>query len=424
MPKAGAKTIDLSHDRRRLPILLLGNALMRIAGGASGVLVGLYLAEMAQRGAPVNTALVGTLGAVSFAAEVLGALPMGLLSDALSARVLITGGAVAGAAATQMFGMSGSTGMFFLSRAAEGLGAAAGVPPMLAHLTDVTDRDPSLRARVMSYFELSLLAGLALGGLLGSQLWRIAHGGAFTALAAIYLLCSALMYFGAAGSRGHNGRKVVAGLFRALSDPSVRRLAPAWVCVNAIVGLWLGPTITFLMTSKPHSGQFMAGIFAEQPDRMGWLLLGYALVFGAGVSLWSMVLPHIPLKRVLRISLVAMLCVCAGLLMLNHSGSWSAGLRWVVGMATAVCIMVESGFTPAALALLAGVVGAQAGRGAAMGIYSMLLGLGAIGGSLLAAALGQWLPIDGLIFGTLAIALVALVLLNRLHPEEALHGRM
>src|SRR5262249_30235910 len=323
-----------------------------------------------------------------------------------------------------MFGMSGSTGMFFLSRAAEGLGAAAGVPPMLAHLTDVTDRDPSLRARVMSYFELSLLAGLALGGLLGSQLWRIAHGGAFTALAAIYLLCSALMYFGAAGSRGHNGRKVVAGLFRALSDPSVRRLAPAWVCVNAIVGLWLGPTITFLMTSKPHSGQFMAGIFAEQPDRMGWLLLGYALVFGAGVSLWSVVLPHIPLKRVLRISLVAMLCVCAGLLMLNHSGSWSAGLRWVVGMATAVCIMVESGFTAAALALLAGVVGAQAGRGAAMGIYSMLLGLGAIGGSLLAAALGQWLAIDGLIFGTLAIALVALVLLNRLHPEEALHGRM
>jgi hypothetical protein len=52
----------------------------------------------------------------------------------------------------------------------------------------------------------------------------------------------------------------------------------------------------------------------------------------------------------------------------------------------------------------------------------MLLGVGAIGGSLLAAALGEWLAIDGLIFGTLAIALVALLLLNRLHPEEALHG--
>jgi len=35
---------------------------------------------------------------------------------------------------------------------------------------------------------------------------------------------------------------------------------------------------------------------------------------------------------------------------------------------TALCIMIESGFTPAALSLLAGAIGAQAGRGAAMGI--------------------------------------------------------
>jgi hypothetical protein len=79
MPNAAATAIDPSHARRRLPILLLGNALMRTAGGASVVLMGLYLVELAERGATVNTALVGTLGAVSFAAEVVGALPMGLL---------------------------------------------------------------------------------------------------------------------------------------------------------------------------------------------------------------------------------------------------------------------------------------------------------------------------------------------------------
>lgn len=410
-----------SRARTRFPIMLLGNALMRIAGGASTVLVGLFLADMAKQGAPVNTAIVGTLGTVSFGAEVAAALPMGLLSDALSPRALMTGGAVIGAAAIQMFGMAGSTGIFFLSRAAEGLGAAA-TAPMLAHLTDVTECNPPLRARVMSYFELSLLAGLAFGGLLGGELWRFARREAFTLLAGLYLLCGALLYFGAAESRSHEMQAAVAGFWRALRDPSVRRLAPAWVCVNAIVGLWLGPTITFLMTGEPHSGQFMAGIFADQPERMGWLLLGYALVFGTGVSLWSVVLPRIPLKPVLRISLVAMLCACGGLLMLNHSGAWSTGWQWAIGVATAVTIMVESGFTPAALALLAGVVGAQAGRGAAMGIYSMLLGIGAIAGSLVAAGLGQWLAVDGLILGTVAMALVALVLLNRLDPAEALDG--
>ena len=58
----------------------------------------------------------------------------------------MTGGAVAGATATQLFGMSTLNGIFFLSRVNEGLGAAAGVPPLLAHLTDATDRDPALRA--------------------------------------------------------------------------------------------------------------------------------------------------------------------------------------------------------------------------------------------------------------------------------------
>ena len=79
----------LVRARHRLPIAVLGNALMRISSGASGVLVGLYLADLANRGSEVNAALIGTLGALSF--------------------------------------------------------AAAGAPPLLAHITDVTDRDPALR---------------------------------------------------------------------------------------------------------------------------------------------------------------------------------------------------------------------------------------------------------------------------------------
>lgn len=54
----------------------------------------------------------------------------------------------------------------FLDRDVEGTGAAAGAPPLLAHLTDATVRDSSLRAHIMNYFELSWLAELALGALL------------------------------------------------------------------------------------------------------------------------------------------------------------------------------------------------------------------------------------------------------------------
>ncbi|HVH85465.1 MAG TPA: MFS transporter, partial [Terriglobales bacterium] len=144
----------------------------RIAVGASGVLVGLYLARLANGGAAIGVGLVGVLGAISFGAELVSATPMGIASDAIAPRALMTGGSLLGAGATQLFGMTGLVSIFFISRGIEGIGAAAVAPPLLAHLTDVTDHKSALRAKVMSYFELSLLAGLALGGLVASQLWR------------------------------------------------------------------------------------------------------------------------------------------------------------------------------------------------------------------------------------------------------------
>jgi MFS family permease len=81
--------------------------------------------------------------------------------------------------------------------------------------------------------------------------------------------------------------------------------------------------------------------------------------------------------------------------------------------------MVESGFTPAALSLLAGAIGTQAGRGAAMGIYSVLLSIGAVVGSLLAAVLGQAFAVDGLIYSTLAMAIVALFFIRWIRLDLA-----
>jgi predicted MFS family arabinose efflux permease len=266
----------------------------------------------------------------------------------------------------------------------------------------------------MSYFELSLLAGLALGGLIGAQFWRIFETNAFGTVAGVYLISAGLLYFGTAGSKGRGAQEAMAGFVRALRQPSLRRLAPVWLCVNAIVGLWLGPTLTFLLTQRVQGTQFLAGIFANEPEQVGWLLVGYSLVFGAGVSAWSVILPRVSVLPALRINLAAMFAVCVGLLLLNHSGGQSQAVRWVIGIVSALCVMVESGFTPAALSLLAGVVGAQAGRGAAMGIYSVLLSIGAIAGSLIAAALGNRFAVDGLIYGTLAMAVIAMALLGRL----------
>jgi MFS family permease len=396
----------------KLALVLIGNSLQRIAAGASGVLVGLYLAQLANRGSAIGAGLAGILGAISFGAELVAATPMGIASDAIAPRGLMTAGSVLGAGATQLFGMTGLISVFFISRALEGVGAAAVAPPLLAHLTDVTDHQSRLRAKVMSYFELSLLAGLALGGLLAGQLWRWLGTHAFGAVALVYVISAALLYAGAVGSRSHGRERAIADFLRALHHQSLQRLAPVWLCVNTIVGLWLGPTLIFLLTHNSQTNQFLDGVLVDHPERVGWVLLGYSSIFGIGVTAWSFVLPRIPLERVLRITLVAMLIVCGEFFLLNHIGSATA--RWILGITTALTIMVESGFTPAALALLAGAIGAQSGRGAAMGIYSVLLSIGAIMGSLIAAVLGKRFAVDGLIYGTLAMAVIALLFVQRL----------
>jgi MFS family permease len=404
--------------KQQLILVLLGYGLVRIAGAGSGVLVGLYIANLSNHRVAVGAALVGTLGAVSYAAELIGAFPLGVAADYISRRVLITGGSLLGAVATQLFGMSGHVSIFFLSRALEGMAAAAIAPALLAHLTDITEGNRPLRARAMSYFELSLLGGLGMGGLLAAQLWDRLQSSAFSIVAVVYLTASACLLIGTGDSR-HQSVDRVHRLSAAIRDPNIRHIAPLMLCVSAIVGLWLGPTLPFLLTHLSAAHQYIPGLYAHNPGGVGWLLLGYSLIFATGLVGWSRVLPRASAHRAMLMALLAMLGACIGIGLLNYSAGYSTSARWVIGTFTAALIMVESGFTPAALVWLTGALGPHTGRGAAMGAYSVMLGVGAIVGSLLAAGLAPRFAVDGLLLATVVLAILALLFLRRLTPIAA-----
>src|SRR5260370_17833625 len=104
---------------------------------------------------------------------------------------------------------------------------------------------------------------------------------------------------------------------------------------------------------------------------VGWLLFGFSIVFGLGVTVWSLVLPHMRLPTAMRITLGAMLPVCAGIYLLNHSGGQSVLERWGIGVITPLLIMVESGFTPPALPCLAGTLPVQSVLDASIDIYTL-----------------------------------------------------
>ncbi len=400
---------------------ILGHGLLRIAGSASAVLIGIYLAHLSSSDARIDAGLVGMLGAVSYAAELVASIPLGLAADAISPRWLMVGGACAGAAAVRIFALVPHPGIFYFSRALEGMGVAAVTPPLLAWLARATTHSSSLRARVMSLFELSLLAGLALGGVVSSLLWTQLHLTSFSLLALVYLVCALLFFVGVQGDHIRGSKAAIHGLKQAIHNPEIRALAPVWLCVNAVTGLWLGPTTTYLLTQRRAGDQYLDGIFATTPGHVGWMLLAYSAVFAMGLLLWSFLLPHLAVRAAMRISLLAMPFVCAGLFAVNHSAGWHTTTRMALLAATSVIVMIESGFTPAALAWLAQSLIASNGEGVAMGIYSVLLGVGAIMGSLLAGWLGSAFRFDGLLLGTLILAVVSLILLHWVTDTRLFH---
>ena len=112
----------------RLIAVLLGNALMRIAASAGGLLVGFYLASLTAQGRNIEAGLVGALGVAIYVAEFGGSVPFGALVDRYSARTLLVVSALVGAAATQLFGITGVIAVFFVSRILEGISSAAATP--------------------------------------------------------------------------------------------------------------------------------------------------------------------------------------------------------------------------------------------------------------------------------------------------------
>lgn len=409
---------------------ILGHALLRTAAGAGSVLVGLALATSG----PVAhlhasaASLSGWLGSAAYGAELAASLPLGVAADVLAPGELMVGGALLSALALVLFALAASLPLWFASRVLAGAAAAGVTPPLLAVLARAR-HGAVRRARLMSLFELSMLTGLAAGPVLAAQLWAHAAHAAFGWCALACLPAALLLYAGVRRARLDAQRRPASGthgvyalyaaalaaLREALRDASLRRLAPAWLCFNSIVGLWLAPTVTYLLSAPdPRHLQYLDGLFAQRPVALGWLFAGYAATFATGLGAWALLLGRVGPARALRIALLAMLAVSVVLLMLNGCQGCTAHARTALVVLAALLVMIESGFTPAALSWLAACVGAQRAAGAAMGIYTVLFSVRGGLGALLAGALARAGGMDGLLLGTAALAILAWVSLPRL----------
>jgi MFS family permease len=415
--------------RKSVAPLLGGTFILRLSGGANTVVYGLFLAKLAPSTGNVITSLqIGLLAVVYYATELALAPLMGALSDRYGRRLLLIIGPLLGLVQQTLilFTPIRQPLPYLLSlQMLAGLSSAMQVPAVLGYLADYTARDPRRRMRVMSLYELATSGGIAAGVVVGGLAWDRLGRQTFLLLAAFYLLAAVCMALAPRVSQfieEGNIRAQLGRYWQILRKPRLFIFIPAWICVNALVGVWFGPQLTFLLARAGHHSHqhLMGSLSGPGGGHMLSLVLGaFALFFGLSLLFWAFFLGHVSRLRLMLISLLGVFVACIALFGINHRGDGNDGVLLLWLPLLMIGVFAESGFAPAALAYLADISEAAAReRGLLMGLYSIFLGAGQLLGNGLGGVFAHQWGFDGLILLTALLAFVALGSLTMLYRQE------
>jgi MFS family permease len=443
------------HLVRSLVSLILGSLLLRAAAGAMGENIQFYFNAIHEAALNLNhplRAIVGergvyevsyTLGGIIigtfFAAELIGALFFGAWSDRYGRKPFIILGPLFGAIAVQITAMTTAVWMLIVTRLLEGLSTASNAPATLGYLAESTSGSQKLRARVVGFFEIATVGGIALGFALGGWMWR--HFGspvviagipltspAFALNALVYLASLVIFWLGIHEIREKkNTSQAVPSASETLkrywvlaSSPRVAGFAPAWIAINAVLGIWINLTARILTDKSASPGQLLSGRFDS--FQAGNIRAAYAVFFVLGILIWSLLFAHVNKIKAMLIGTGGLFASCFLMLAINHQPALNAPLVSLLAILLVVSIMIQSGFTPAALAHLADITESHTeDRGAIMGLYSVFLGLGQFIGTSFGGPFVDWLGADGMVLATFLLGLVAAFLLVRLSIIENRH---
>jgi MFS family permease len=456
-----------------LRVVIASSLVLRLAGALTASLLGAHLRQTLNAGAD----LIGILAALFYVTELSLSPVFGALSDLRGRRFILVLGPAMGVAILPIYPVSALLGTSLLgiailvfARLFEGVSTAAKVPSALGYLADATAGDgqarAALRGRVMGYYEISFLVGFVGGYMLGGFLWnQVAHLGFFV-IALVYLVATLMLYFFvpeslpeetrrhnletkvSAADAAHPVRALLRSRLRAyaslLREPALRSFVPAWLAINAVVGLMgnlvqplllkpklpivdvgyglfngvlsLGDSITpasvaLLQYANPvklFPEQMLDGKF--DAPQAGLAFGGIGLVFMIGIFIWSLVYARVRKSNVMIVSIIGLAIVCVALFGINNSWAEGWGGAWALLPVLVLGIFMVSGFTPVALAYLAEISSTRVEhRGAVMGLYSVFLGVGQLvgsgGGGVFVKSLDQ--GFNGLIYGIVILGSIA-----------------
>jgi MFS family permease len=459
-----ALSID-NPSRLSLYAALGGTFFLRVGGGIMGILTGLFLAakntELGSVDHPfhISATLAGVVIASFFITELGGSFVSGGLIDRNGPRRYMIVGPLFGAAAMIATGLlhiqaDSSTlqfliflGILIAARLLEGAAAAAANPASLAYIATYTSHDASLRSRISGYFELATLVGAIIGVVIGGRLWDSFGQGAFLLNTLVYLASAAVFLSVHSTKKEKPAQSDSAFTLTKLShsfakyrklvgSARLRELIPAWLAFSALLGVLLNHATFQLSSALPRGlsevprdhiirfpGHTLSHAFSG--SEVGNVFAIYGIAFGLGILIWSLIIPRIRKSTVMLISGGGVIATSLVIIAINHTGPITdpSVLRMGLVVLMVIVVMVESGFTPAALIYLSDIADTHAeNRGMIMGLYSFLFGFGQLAGTIVAGPFADWQGIDGLLLFMIILGVIcifAVLLLRR--DEESVH---
>ncbi len=415
--------------RRSVAPLLIGTFILRATSGAGTIVLALLLAQIASsRFHSINSIQVGMLPVAFYVTELTLAPLMGSLSDRWGRKIFLIVGPLLGLIqiGLLLFTPTKNPLPYLLClQILSGLSGAMSTPAVLGYLADLTASDQRRRMRVMSFYELVTSGGIAAGTVLGGFIWERFERWSFVLLASLYLIVAFCMFLAPVVNQVVDPAKyrfIVKRYLRILRMPRLLLFIPAWLCISALVGVWLGPQVPFLLSMPSHfPDQLVMGSMSGPGGghRLSLVLGGYALFFGLCLLFWAFFLARISRLRLMLTSVAGIYLACIALSGINHHdpGNNAILLLWIPLLL--IGIFAETSFAPAALAYLADISEeAVKDRGLVMGLYSIFLGLGQILGNGLGGLFTHRFGFDGLIYLTVLLAAVALISLLWLFKQD------
>jgi MFS family permease len=425
--QVGAMLRGLVHGMDRSIVALLGGTfVLRVSTAITGTMLVFYLRLLDDRGlAHVGGAEIALLAGGFYIVELIGSPIFGAIADRVGRKPILLLGPLFGAVAVTVTGLTALVPVLFVTRLLEGGSAAASIPAILALIAANTENDEVMRGRVVALFELATLGGLVVvGPPVAGILFQVLHEHGFFVNTALYLVAFGLYYYGVSelregGGAAVSGRAHLARLVHLATNRRILLFAPTWIAVNAIFGVWF-PQLLFQLTGRgsAHAANqlLMRGF---EPLHIG-LAAGFGgVLFAIGLLYWGNAFGRYRRSSIMLAGLVAFAVVTGVLFLVNHAFGAPPIALVGLGLIALAGLFVLAGATPAALGYLADVSeGFPEDRSAIMGLYSVFLAVGQIGGTTLAGFAADRAGVDGIVAATAVLIVVAFVALLALRSYE------